>query len=197
MAGVRYMTRLVIGLVVLALFIYATQAGAHHRLAKKYDRAFQRAQHRYAAMPIKHDWKLLKAQCATESALRPEAVSPAGAMGLCQFIPTTWKEWGDSGASPFNARASIKASARYMRWQWGHWSLRRRPPTCQYELALAAYNAGLGNILRAQLAADDALCWNAIQGALSGVTGHHAEETRNYITRNRNAYRGAGGTDLW
>lgn len=180
-----------------SLVFFVFDAAAHHRLAKKYDRAFERAQWRYASIPMKHDWLALKVQCQVESGLRSDAVSPAGARGLCQFIPTTWKEWGESGESPFDARASIKAAARYMRWQWSHWVLRPRPRTCQYELALAAYNAGLGNILRAQLEADDALCWDSIQERLGGVTGRHAAETRNYVDRNRKSYRAAGGRTLW
>lgn len=183
--------------IIVLLAAWALEASAHHRLAKKFDRAFQKAQFRYAPIQMKREWRALKAQCRVESGLRPDAVSPANAKGLCQFIPTTWKEWGDSGASPFDARASIKASARYMRWQWGHWSLRPRPLTCQQELALAAYNAGLGNILRAQFIADDALCWDEISQRLVRVTGRHSQETLDYIDRNRKAYQAAGGGLLW
>ena len=181
----------------LIALLFAPATEAHHRFLKKYDRAFQSAQHRYAPMPIKRDWKLLKAQCLTESGLDPLAVSHSGAKGLCQFMPAAWEDWGQAGTSPFNARAAIKASARYMRWQWSQWSLRKRPLSCQQELSLAAYNAGLGNVLRAQTETEDALCWNEIQKHLQEVTGDRATETSNYVKRNREAYHRLNGKLIW
>jgi soluble lytic murein transglycosylase-like protein len=86
------------------------------------------------------DWLQVKAQIKQESNFDPRAVSSAGAKGLGQFMPPTWKEWsGDS--DPFNPELSISATCRYMRWQLKQFNQDLR-------LALAAYNWGIGNVRR-------------------------------------------------
>ena len=85
------------------------------------------------------DWLMLKSQVKAESAFCPTAQSGVGAKGLSQFMDPTWKEWG-KGQNVLNPEASIDAQARYMRW------LLNRVTT--WECALAAYNWGIGNVLR-------------------------------------------------
>lgn len=63
--------------------------------------------------------------------------SPAGALGIAQFMPATA---ADMGIDPLDALASIDAAARYLGQLWrrfGNW-----PDT------LAAYNWGQGNVAR-------------------------------------------------
>ncbi|MFY1636173.1 transglycosylase SLT domain-containing protein [Solwaraspora sp. WMMB335] len=65
------------------------------------------------------DAPLLAAQIAVESTFDPEAVSPAGAKGLSQFMDDTWAEFGDDydgdgDARPFDPEDSIVAQTRYM-----------------------------------------------------------------------------------
>lgn len=75
---------------------------------------------------------LLAAQLMAESNFNPFAVSPAGAQGIAQFIPSTAAAYGLH--DPFDAAAAIEAQAHLMA------DLLRQlsSPT----LALAAYNAG-------------------------------------------------------
>lgn len=129
------------------------------------------------------DWRLLKAQCYQESRLQADAVSPAGAMGLCQFMPGTWRDMQRAHGirqGPFNPYASIRAAALYMRQLRRTWYL-DRPEWDRHSLALACYNAGLGNILAAQRLCDNARHWAKIEVCLPDVTGHHAAETRHYV----------------
>ena len=87
---------------------------------------------------VGNEWLWLKAQARAESNFNPTARSPVGAMGLGQFMPATWNEWGKGSAD--NPEENIRAQAKYM-----HWLLSR---VTTWECALAAYNWGIGNVLR-------------------------------------------------
>jgi len=77
-----------------------------------------------------------------ESRYRPDIItgaqkSPAGALGIAQFMPATAAEFGINPLDPF---ASIDAAGKYLRRlfdRFGSW-----------EQALAAYNWGQGNVAR-------------------------------------------------
>ncbi|WP_042062988.1 lytic transglycosylase domain-containing protein, partial [Acidomonas methanolica] len=61
----------------------------------------------------------VRAVLQAESAGDPHAVSGAGAMGLMQLMPGTWKEVRHTlnlGADPFNPHDNIAAGAAYLRW---------------------------------------------------------------------------------
>jgi hypothetical protein len=75
---------------------------------------------------------LLAAQLLAESGFDPGAVSPAGAQGIAQFIPSTAAAYGLR--DPFDPEASIDAQAHLMS------DLLRQFGSAA--LALAAYNAG-------------------------------------------------------
>lgn len=86
---------------------------------------------------------LLVRQAWQESRFNPSAVNAwSGAKGLMQFMPATAAEWG---VSVFDPASSADGAARYMVWLYnklGSWSL-----------ALAAYNWGIGNVMRKGMAA--------------------------------------------
>lgn len=68
----------------------------------------------------------------------PKAVNPSsGAVGLAQFMPSTAAELG---IDPKNPKASIDASARYLRNLFNQFS--------SWELAVKAYNWGPGSVER-------------------------------------------------
>jgi hypothetical protein len=76
---------------------------------------------------------LVRAVILVESAFNPRALSPKGAMGLMQLMPTTAARFGVVDA--FNPGENIRAGVGYLRQlldRYGH----------NEELALAAYNAG-------------------------------------------------------
>ena len=104
---------------------------------------------------------LVRAVVRTESSFRSGAVSRAGAVGLMQLMPKT-AEWvaesmlGSTLCDLSDPAENIRIGTAYLRYLLG-----------KYELsdALAAYNAGEGNLLR----------WKR-----EGV-GYAYEETRNYV----------------
>jgi soluble lytic murein transglycosylase-like protein len=75
---------------------------------------------------------LLAAQVRRESGFDPRARSPAGALGIAQFMPGTARRYGLR--DPFDPDAAIDAQAHHMR------DLLRTFGSVP--LALAAYNAG-------------------------------------------------------
>jgi membrane-bound lytic murein transglycosylase F len=156
-----------------------------------YDELIQQAAAKY--LP-EYDWRLLKAQYMAESALDPDAVSPAGAQGIAQFMPGTWsdvaKELGyPADITPFDPEAAIPAGAYYMAQLLKSWSA-PRPDIDRYCLALASYNAGFGHLLKAQKVAGGANDYASIIKALPEVTGKHALETTTYVKRILNYWHG-------
>jgi hypothetical protein len=79
---------------------------------------------------------LLAAQIYAESGFNPFARSPAGALGIAQFIPSTARAYGLT--NPFDPEQAINAQAHLM-----HDMLARFGSV---PLALAAYNAGPGAV---------------------------------------------------
>lgn len=95
------------------------------------------------------DYELLQALIAAESGFNATAVSPKGAIGLMQLMPDTARRYGVNsdrhGALErklTDPKVNIRAGTRYLR------DLINMFPG-QLDLALAAYNAGEGAVMRA------------------------------------------------
>ncbi|HEU4951713.1 MAG TPA: lytic transglycosylase domain-containing protein [Holophagaceae bacterium] len=130
-----------------------------------------------------YDAALLASQIAAESAFNPTARSKVGAMGLMQFMPTTWADWGN-GQDPDDPAANIDAGIRYMKWLLGQLQGTASPQ----ELALAAYNWGIGRVknLISQQGRSD---WPALRPFMPA-------ETQGYVDRimsNAGTFRAAVG----
>lgn len=104
-----------------------------------------------------------------ESSWKPTAMSWAAASGLWQFIPGTGSRFGLRRTALIDERNSFdestRASARYLKFlynRYGNW-----------ELAMAAYNCGEGNVDRAIRRAGVTNFWAAYP--------YLPKETRNYV----------------
>jgi len=106
------------------------------------------------------DPALLKAVCLAESGMNPNAVSRAGAQGLMQLMPATAA--GLDVSDPFDPEQSIMGGALYLARQLDVFGDTRR--------ALAAYNAGPGNVRK----------YNGIPPF---------DETRDYVVKVMDLYR--------
>jgi soluble lytic murein transglycosylase-like protein len=84
------------------------------------------------------DENFVEAVIKVESNFEPEAVSHKGAQGLMQIMPGTQRDLGIT--DPFNIEQNIEAGVRYLREQIDRFG--------DYQLALAAYNAGPEQVVR-------------------------------------------------
>lgn len=83
------------------------------------------------------DEKLIRSIARAESNFNPSATSSAGAMGIMQMMPATAAECGVT--DPYDARQSILGGAQYIAKMLDKYN-------GNTSLALAAYNAGPGNV---------------------------------------------------
>lgn len=118
-----------------------------------------------------------------ESSFNPSAQSPVGARGLYQFMPATAERFG-LALKPKDERLdpakSARAAAQYLRFlhrKFGDW-----------QLALAAYNAGEGRVGR--------LLAKTQGTGFEDIAVHLPAETRMYVPKMRAVVQVREGVDL-
>lgn len=121
---------------------------------------------------------LIAAQVFSESSFTTSAVSYSNALGPGQFIPETWARWGvdadgDGSIDPFSIADSVMALADFMCFNVDSVKAgitEGKISGDPVELALAAYNAGLGAVQHAR-------------GMPDG--GDYSTQTRPYVAKIR------------
>jgi len=163
----------------------------------------------YTEKHTEFDWMLIKAVIRRESRFNRYAESQVGARGLMQLMSGTAKDMGMvKDEERFDVEWCIDAGIRYLWFLYGRYP---EIPDEQERLkfALAAYNAGRGNINKALEIARDrdgfpASCkkwkalgsppgrwqtWKYSKQFLKKVTGDYSKETLAYVAAIEKFYR--------
>ncbi len=131
------------------------------------------------------------AQFHQESSWIPSAMSPQGAQGLAQFIPSTARWFSNMipalrANQPFNPSWAIRALISYDRWLW--WRIQAANDCEQMAMTLSAYNGGLKWVQRDQKLAVqkelDHLRWfKQVETVNAGRSQANWRENRHYPQR--------------
>lgn len=154
----------------------------HAHWTNEYDPLFRKYTKHYFGAHF--DWHWFKAQGIAESGLDPDAKSPAGALGIMQILPSTYREI--KSRNPFLAdigepRWNIAAGIFYDRQLYRKWKAKRDIQTTErLKFAFGSYNAGYGNVNKAYRRAarehGEVRQW-------SEVARFAPSETRHYVRR--------------
>lgn len=155
---------------------------------KKFDKYFSKYSKRFFGAGF--DWKYFKAQAVAESRLKTDARSHVGARGIMQIMPETFKEikykYPAIKGTDQHPRWNIAAGIYYDRTIWDLWKA-PRPFNDRLNFMFGSYNAGKGNVLRAQKIAKKKgfhpNYWSSIEKTLPNVTGKHSRETIGYVKK--------------
>ena len=133
-------------------------------------------------------WQWFKAQAVAESELDPAAKSPVGAFGVMQLMPGTSADMAEKlniQDTPQIPHVNIRMGIAYDRHCWNIWTAESGIERIRF--MLSSYNAGVGNILKAQKAAKKANLatdrWKSIVATLPEITGKRSQETIEYVAK--------------
>jgi membrane-bound lytic murein transglycosylase F len=100
----------------------------------------------YAAQ-YNFDWKLLAALINQESKFNRGLISPVGAKGLMQVMPSTAKEYKVSPHRLLGSEDNIQVGTKYFHWLYQQFEKEALlDADNKLKFALAAYNGGIGHI---------------------------------------------------
>lgn len=163
---------------------------SHTASANKLDRIIKKSAETWL---IGVDWRLWRSQIQQESAFNCNATSPVGAMGCAQIMPGTMRDISKQSGimgNPYDPEIGINAGAFYMSRMRAVFKA-ERPEAEKHNLAMASYNAGVGNVVKAQALAGNPKEWQPVADKLHLVTGKHSKETIDYVAKIRSYYNRA------
>ncbi len=148
----------------------------------EYDHLFRHYARRFFGPFV--DWRWFKAQAVAESYLNEKAISPVGAKGLMQIMPSTYKEirtgqteLGEIYSPWWNVAAGLYYNSMLYR-KWND----EFPGRDRFLLMLASYNAGFHRVRQGLQRVGKVRTWEEIEHQVPA-------ETRAYVARIRQLMR--------
>ena len=173
---------------IAVLILFYTSIGIAGTGTAKYDLYF----HKYSKMYFGYniDYKWFKAQGIVESNLIYDAVSWAGAAGIMQIMPATWRELCEKLEFKvdglFDPEHNIAAGIYYNFYLWNFWSS-ERPIKDKLSFVFASYNGGAGNVHKAQkqcnIYGSDCNLWDSVRDFADKVESWRYQESLDYVDR--------------
>ncbi|HEY9842728.1 MAG: lytic transglycosylase domain-containing protein [Candidatus Sericytochromatia bacterium] len=118
-----------------------------------------------------------------ESGFNANAVSPVGAMGLMQLMPTTVSHISSSSpvaiASAYNPGQNVAAGTWYLRSLYNQF--KGFPEERRWQFALASYNGGIGRVGQAITKVSQLKHKPRTQVTWAEISSYLPAETRNYV----------------
>lgn len=148
----------------------------------KYDAHFRKYAKHYFGPHV--NWRWFKAQAIAESNLKPNARSAAGAKGIMQIMPSTFKEIRRQNPhmlSISDSRWNIAAGIYYDRLMYRKWD-KNIPMNERLAFAFGSYNAGYGGVRKAYRKAEKK---HEQVDEWQKVAPYSPAETRKYVERIR------------
>jgi len=185
----KYKVRFVISFLLFFLGCSAACFGfERYNSVTKYDSYFKKYTRHYFGPGF--DWRYFKSQAIAESNLDSDAKSHVGAKGVMQIMPKTFEEIKYKNPSikgnTQQPKWNIAAGIYYDRAIWKLFKA-KRPFMDRLGFMFGAYNAGKGNIIKAQKIAKKSdmnpNIWSSIEKSLGRVTGKHSKETIGYVDK--------------
>ena len=184
----HFLKYILIFLILLLCWPVSSSGYERYNHVTKYDSYFKKySKHSFGPG---FDWRYFKSQAIAESNLNSDAKSHIGAKGIMQIMPKTFEEikykHPSIKGSSLQPKWNIAAGIYYDKAIWKLWKA-KRPFNDRLAFMFGSYNAGKGNILKAQKIAKktglDPNRWASIEKELSKVTGRHSKETIGYINK--------------
>lgn len=188
------------GVFVIATPVWAQRQGAARKsVSDAYDPIFRKYSKRYFS--IAFDWRHFKAQAMAESRLDPKAISPVGARGVMQLMPSTFRLIA-SRRSEFvsidDPEWNIAAGILHDRDTWRLWE-KTVPVDSRHPFMFATYNAGEGPITRAAARARakklNHTQWPSIEQVAPEIPRWRYRETLDYVRKIAANYKHLAGAE--
>lgn len=138
------------------------------------------------------DRSILTALVFVESRFNPNIVSPAGATGLMQLIPSTAERMNRGPVDLTDPAQNIRVGIRYLRYLDIFWQNRGVPPEERLPFIMSSYNTGPAPVERAQKKARDnglnASVWTGNVDQISRGPGAHYARKTIYLSQQYRGY---------
>lgn len=155
----------------------------HRHWTDKFDHHFRKHSKHYFGPTV--NWRWFKAQGIAESGLDPKARSQAGAVGIMQILPSTFKDIRKKKPTLMNLedpKWNIAAGIYYTRYLYDKWGFLDAPGQQRLFFAFGSYNAGFRRVRKAYNSGREKLGevnnWEQMQSNVPGATSYYVKRIR-------------------